>query len=143
MQVTTKTQIQPYLFFEGRCEEALEFYKTAAGAQVEALMRYSQSPEPCAEGMTVDPEKVMHASFRIGEATVMASDGMCTGQSNFNGFGLALSLLEAAQAERIFQGLSQGGQVVQPLQKTFFSPLFGMVHDKFGVHWMIMVAPAS
>lgn len=141
MQVITKTQVQPYLFFEGRCEEALEFYKQAAGAEVTALMRFQDSPEPCEQGgMKVDPSKVMHASFRIGETEILASDGMCQAPAAFQGFSLALSVPDEAQADRLFAGLAEGGQVVMPLGKTFFSPKFGMVTDRFGVGWMILVS---
>lgn len=136
-------QVQPYLFFEGRCEEALEFYRTAAGAQVEALMRYQDTPGGCPEAMSASADKVMHASFRLGDTQVMASDGNCGGEPSFAGFGLALSVATEAEADRIFGGLSDGGQIVQPLMQTFFSPKFGMVKDRFGVHWMVMVAPPA
>jgi PhnB protein len=136
-------QVQPYLFFDGRCEEALEFYRTALGAEVTTLMRYKDSPAPSAPGM-VPPgseNKVMHASFRIGEATVMASDGRCEGQPRFQGFALSLTVRNGAEAERLFAALAKGGQVQMPLTKTFFSSHFGMVADRFGMSWMIYVAP--
>ncbi len=138
-------QVQPYLFFEGRCEEAIDFYGRAMGAKVEMLMRFKDSPEPpppsedC--GGNVTPEKVMHASVRIGDTVVMASDGMCSGKPNFQGISLSLTLAGEAEAERVFNALSDGGEIRMPLAKTFFSPRFGMVADKFGVGWMIMVAP--
>ncbi|MBI3144435.1 MAG: VOC family protein [Pseudogulbenkiania sp.] len=134
-------QVQPYLFFDGRCEEAVEFYRSALGAEVEMLMRMKDSPEPPQPGM-VPPgaeDKVMHASLRIGESTVMASDGRCQGQPSFQGFSLSLSVADQAEAERLFAALSEGGQVQMPLGKTFFSPCFGMVADRFGVSWMIIV----
>lgn len=134
-------QVQTYLFFDGRCEEAVEFYRSALGAEVEMLMRFKDSPEPPQPGM-VPPgaeDKVMHASFRIGESTVMASDGRCQGQPSFQGFSLSLSAADQAEAERLFAALSEGGQVQMPLGKTFFSPCFGMVADRFGVSWMIIV----
>ena len=134
-------QVQPYLFFEGRCEEAIEFYKKALGAQVGMLMRYKDSPEP-APGM-VPPgseNKVMHASFRVGEATVLASDGRCMGKPSFQGISLALTVPDDAQAERWFAALADGGQVQMPLTKTFFSSRFGMVAVRFGVSWMVLVA---
>jgi PhnB protein len=133
-------QVQPYLFFEGRCEEAVEFYRRALGAEVEMLMRFKDSPEP-----TMAPpgaaDKVMHMSLRIGETTVLASDGRCQGQPGFQGFSLSLTVPNEAGAERLFAALADGGQVQMPLTKTFFSPRFGMVADRFGVSWMIYVAP--
>jgi PhnB protein len=134
-------QIQPYLFFDGRCEEAIEYYKTALGAEVVMLMRFKDSPEPAQPGM-VPPgaeNKVMHSSFRIGDTTVMASDGRCLGTLNFQGFSLSLTVPDAAAADRLFTVLAEGGQVQMPLTKTFFSPRFGMVSDRFGVSWMIYV----
>jgi PhnB protein len=134
-------QIQPYLFFEGRTEEALEFYRKALGAEVQMMMRWKDSPEPHQPGM-VPPgaeNKVMHASFRIGDSVVMASDGRCTGQPNFQGFGLSLYAKDEAEAGRLFAALGDGGKVQMPLAKTFFSPCFGMVGDKFGVTWMVIV----
>ncbi len=136
-------QVQAYLFFDGRCEEAIEFYKTALGAKVEMLMRFKDSPEPPQPGM-VPPgsgDKVMHTSFRIGETTVLASDGRCSGRPSFQGFSLSLTVPNDAEAERLFASLADGGQVQMPLTKTFFSPRFGMVADRFGVSWMIIVAP--
>jgi PhnB protein len=134
-------QVQPYLFFDGRCEEAIEFYRRALGAEVTMLMRFKDSPEPPQPGM-VPPgseNKVMHASFRIGEATVMASDGMCHGKPRFQGFSLSLIVPDEAEADRLFAALGDGGQVQMPLGKTFFSPRFGMVADRFGVSWMVVV----
>ena len=133
--------IEPYLFFNGRCEEAIEFYKKALGAEVLMLMRYKESPEPTPPGM-VPPgweNKVMHTTLRIGNASVMASDG-CSEGPNFQGFSLSLSVANAAEAERAFTALSDGGQVQMPLGKTFWSPCFGMVTDRFGVGWMVSVA---
>jgi PhnB protein len=134
-------QVQPYLFFDGRCEEAMEFYRTKLGAQVEMLMRFKDSPEPPQPGMCPpgSENKVMHAAFRIGDTTVMASDGRCTGKPSFQGFSLSLTAPNEAEAERLFAGLGDGGQVQMPLAKTFFSPRFGMVADRFGVSWMVIV----
>jgi PhnB protein len=132
---------QPYLFFDGRCEEAIEFYRKTLGAEVAMLMRFKDSPEPPQPGM-VPPgaeNKVMHAEFRIGNTTVMASDGRCLGKPTFQGFSLALTADNDAEAERLFDALGNGGQVQQPLIKTFFSSRFGMVADRFGVGWMIVV----
>jgi PhnB protein len=131
--------VQPYLNFDGRCEEALEFYRSAVGAEVTMLLRFQDSPEPCAPGMVTPMDKVMHASFRIGENTLMASDCHCTGKPNFQGFSLSLTVPTVAEAERRFAALAAGGQVQMPLTKTFFSPSFGVVADRFGVSWMIYV----
>ena len=135
-------QVQPYLFFDGRCEEAIEFYRNKLGAQVNALLRYKDSPEPQPPGM-IPPgseNKVMHASLRIGDTTVMASDGHCLGKPDFQGFSLTLSVANESEAEKKFAALGDGGQVRMPLTKTFFSPRFGMLADRFGVGWMVIVA---
>ena len=133
-------QVQPYLFFDGRCEEAIEFYRSVLGAEVTMLMRYKDSPDPgaCRPG---NEDKVMHASLRIGETTALASDGRCLGRPSFQGFSLSLTVPNAAEAERVFAALGDGGQVQMPLAKTFFSSRFGMVADRFGVSWMVYVAP--
>ena len=133
-------QVQPYLFFDGRCEEALEFYKKTLGAEVGMLMRWKDSPDKsmCTPG---DENKVMHAAFTIGESKIMASDGRNTGNPEFKGFALSLNAKDEADADRIFNALSAGGQVVMPLGKTFFSPRFGMTSDKFGMMWMVIVEP--
>ena len=134
-------QVQPYLFFDGRCEEAIEFYKSKLGAKVEMLMRFKDSPEPAQPGM-VPPgaeNKVMHSCFRIGDTAVMASDGRCMGKPSFQGFSLSLTPPDVAEAERLFAALGDGGQVQMPMAKTFFSPRFGMVADRFGVSWMVVV----
>jgi PhnB protein len=136
-------QLQPYLFFDGRCEEAIEFYRQTLGAEIAMLMRFKDSPEPPQPGM-VPPgseNKVMHASVRIGDTTVLMSDGECLGQAKFQGFSLSLTVKSDAEAERFFAALSEGGQMQMPLTKTFFSPRFGMVADRFGVSWMVYVAP--
>jgi PhnB protein len=135
-------QVQPYLFFDGRCEEAIEFYKKAVGAQVDMVMRYRESPEPPPPGMCApgSENKIMHSSLRIGDAIVMASDGRCMGQPKFQGFSLSITAKNEAEAEKLFAALGDGGQVQMPLAKTFFSPRFGMVADKFGVGWMVIVA---
>ena len=135
----TARELQPYLFFEGRCEEAIEFYRRALGAEVLALHRYKDSPDPamCLPGAG---DKVMHASLRIGESTVMASDGQCQASPSFRGFALSLTAASESDADRLFAALSDGGQVQMPLTKTFFSPRFGMVADRFGVSWMVYVA---
>jgi PhnB protein len=133
-------KVQPYLFFDGRCEEAIEFYRRVLRAQLTMLSRFKDSPEPTMAPPGSD-EKVMHASFRVGETEIMASDGMCAHRPSFQGFSLSLSVPDVAKAERLFAALSEGGQVQMPLGKTFFSPRFGMVADRFGVSWMIVVGP--
>jgi PhnB protein len=132
-------QVQPYLFFDGRCQEALEFYQKAIGAKVGMLMRWKDSPDK-SMATPHNADKVMHAQFQVGETTVMASDGRNTGKPNFQGFALSISAGSEAEADRIFGALAEGGKIQMPLGKTFFSPRFGMVADKFGVGWMILVA---
>jgi len=137
--------VQSYLFFDGRCEEAVKFYEKALGAQVEMMMRFKESPEPPPPGM-VPPgseSKVMHCSFRVGDSVVMASDGNCGGKPSFQGFSLSITAKDEAEANRLFGALAEGGRVEMPLGKTFFSPRFGMVADKFGVGWMVIVQPAG
>jgi len=138
-------QAQPYLFFDGRCEEAIEFYKSALGARVEMLMRFKDSPEPPKPGMCPpgSENKVMHSAFRIGDTLVMASDGMAGGKPEFKGFSLSVNAASEAEADRLFAALGKGGQVQMPLAKTFFSPRFGMVADRFGVSWMVIVLPKA
>jgi len=133
--------VQPYLNFDGRCEEAIEFYRSALGAEVLFLMRFKENPEPPQAGCMTPgtEEKVMHASLRIGQTTIMASDGRCMGKRFFHGISLSLTVPTEAQAEQYFSALADGGDVQMPLTKTFFSPRFGMVADKFGVGWMIIV----
>jgi len=132
--------IQPYLFFDGTCEQAIDFYKKKLGAEVTMLMRFKDCPEP-APG-TIPPgaeNKVMHANLRIGDAEVLASDGRCQGKPSFQGFALTLNAKNETEAKRLFDGLADGGQVQMPLGKTFFSPSFGVVADRFGVSWMVIV----
>lgn len=133
-------QVQTYLLFNGRGDEALEFYRSALGAEVETLLRYKDSPEPCEPGRLPPgwEEKIMHTSFRIGASTVMASDGCSQEQTSFQGFSLVLTADNEAEADCWFAALSDGGQVQMPLTQTFFSPRFGMVADRFGVSWMIL-----
>ena len=130
--------VEPYLFFGGRCEEAIEFYRKALGAETTALMRYSESPEK-GDIQTGWESKIMHANLRIGEATIMVSDGAPGQKGNFQGFALTISLSDEARARKMFQALAETGETVMPLCKTFYSPLFGMITDRFGVLWMIMV----
>ncbi len=145
MSTTTNRVIQPYLFFNGRCEDAVNFYKRALGAEVQMMMRYKESPEPSSPDHPMPPDwgdKIMHASMKIGETVVMASDG-CDEKTLFQGFSLSITVPDEADADRVFAALSEGGQVRLPLTKTFWSPRFGMLQDKFGVGWMIGVMPAS
>jgi PhnB protein len=131
-------QIDPYLFFDGRCDEAIEFYGKAVGAKTEMLMRYKDAPDQSM--ITKGSEnKVMHASLNIGGVRVLASDGHNKGNPKFEGFSLAITADGEPEAERMFNALSDGGEVTMPLGKTFFSPKFGMLKDKFGVNWMVLV----
>jgi len=131
--------VQPYLFFDGRCQEAVEFYQAALGAKVEMLMRNKESPDPemCMPGAE---EQILHCNLRIGETTVFLSDGRCPDQQGFQGFSLSVTVDSEEEARQIFGALAEGGQVQMDLTKTFFSPLFGMAADRFGVLWMVMVA---
>ncbi len=132
-------QVQPYLNFNGRCEEALEFYKQTLGAEVKMLLRMKDSPDPAPPG-TMPPgaeDKIMHAGFQIGDSVLMASDCHCEGQTNFQGFSLTITVPNEAAADRVFAALAAGGQVKMPLGKMFFSPRFGVVLDRFGLSWMI------
>ncbi len=132
-------QVQPYLFFDGKCDEAIAFYKNAVGANPTMLMRFNDAPDKSM--VTPGTEnKVMHAQVEIGDAKVLMSDGRCQGKTNFQGFSLAISAPNEAEADRMFGALAEGGQVTMPMAKTFFSPRFGMLTDKFGVGWMILVA---
>jgi PhnB protein len=132
-------QVQPYLSFEGRCEEALEFYRKALGAKVEMMMRFKESPDPAACPPGGSGDKVLHSCFKIGDTEVMASDGRCTGKPSFEGIALSIAADDEGKAKKLFASLAEGGQVQQPLIKTFFSPAFGMVADRFGVSWMVVV----
>jgi PhnB protein len=130
--------IEPYLYFDGCCEEALEFYKKELGAEVCVMLRFKESPDPtmCPPG---SGDKIMHTSFKIGGTTILGSDGRCGGKHNFQGFSLSLKAANDAEAERLFAVLSKDGKIEMPLMKTFFSSRFGMVADRFGVPWMIVV----
>jgi uncharacterized glyoxalase superfamily protein PhnB len=137
----TSMPVQPYLFFEGRCEEALDHYRNAVGAEVKALLRYAESPAPPPPGMLPpgSEKKVMHAEFRIGDTTLMASDGHCSGKPGFGGFSISLGARDDAEAKRLFDALADGGEVRMPLGPTFFATSFGMVADRFGLGWMVLV----
>lgn len=137
MTAAPHTSVQPYLFFDGRCEEAIEFYKNAIGAEAGMMMRAGEAPEGGPPGVSGD--KILHASFLVGNTLIMASDGWARGQPKFEGFCLSIGAKDEAEAKRFFDALGEGGEVTEPLAKTFFSPSFGMVKDKFGVHWMVLV----
>ncbi|MFO1008247.1 MAG: VOC family protein [Planctomycetaceae bacterium] len=134
------TAITPYLFYSGRCEEALNFYRDNLGAQIEMKMRFNESPDPTPPGMLPPgyENKIMHASFLIDGARIMVSDG-CMPNSTFGSFRLALTVATEAEAHRAFNALADGGEVQMPLTKTFWSPCYGMLTDKFNVGWMVMV----
>ena len=132
--------VEPYLFFEGRTEEALQFYEQKLGAKIEALMRYKENPEPKYNPPN-SANKVMHALFSIGDTKVMASDGNCTGKPSFQGFVLTINAKDAAEAKQRFDALAEGGQVQMPLAETFFAKSFGMVADRFGMGWMVIAGP--
>lgn len=141
MSTKSNQVIQPYLFFNGNCEQAVEFYKKALGAEVQMMLRYKESPEPPPPGM-VPPgseNKIMHASFRVGETIVMAADDCTAKTEGFDGFSLSLSVPTEADADRAFNALAAGGEVKMPLMKTFWSPRFGMLKDRFGIGWMVSV----
>lgn len=131
--------IQPYLFFDGRCEEAIAFYRQALGAEVTMLLRFRDSPDPAGMVPPGAEDKVMHASLRIGAAVLMVSDGRCLGKPAFQGFALSLDAADLAEGERMFGALAESGSVQMPFAKTFFAPGFGMVTDRFGVAWMVIV----
>ena len=129
--------VQPYLFYDGRCAEAVEFYRSALGAQVQMIMRFRESPDQS----MVRPDmadKIMHASLKVGETVLMMSDGDCNGKQTFSGFSLAISTKDENEARRLFDAVSSGGQVQMPMQKTFWSPAYGMAVDRFGINWMVM-----
>lgn len=133
-------QVQVYLFFDGRCEEAIEFYKEALGARQGRVVRYQDSPEPLPPGMRRGCEaKVMYTDFQIGDTQVMACDDCIGKPKAFQGFDLSLSVANETEAKRLFAALSDGGKVHMPIAKTFFSPCFGMLEDRFGIGWMVSV----
>ncbi len=136
---TLAAAVQPYLFFGGRCEEALEFYRKALGAEVVMQVRFKEAPEPQPLMPECFEDKIMHATLRIGDTILMASDGQCAGEPNFEGFSLSITVTDEAEEERLFAALSEGGLVTMPLEKTFWAPKFGMLQDRFGVGWMVSV----
>ena len=132
-------QLDPYIYFDGRCDEAIDFYRDALGAEVSMLVRFKNAPDPSMIRPGTE-EKVMHANLRIGDKTVLVSDGRCTGQPSFQGFSLAITAADETEADRVFTALSKGGNVTMPMAKTFFSPRFGMLTDQFGVGWIVLVS---
>ncbi len=143
---TTERLIEPYLFFNGRCEEAIELYRKALGAELQMMMRFNESPEPPPPGMLPPgfESKVMHASLQVGSMVLMLSDGCSPGREGFHGFSLSFKVPTEEEAGRVFAALAEGGKVTMPLGRTFWSPCFGMLEDRFGVGWMVTVpSPAS
>ena len=135
--------VKPYLMFNGRCEEAINFYKAELGAEVLAMMRFKENPPPPDRVPANWDNKVMHACFKIGDSEVMASDGDCADKAGFSGVTLSIQVNSEAEAARAFGALSKGGMVKMPLGKTFFSPSFGMLDDRFGVSWMVVAMPTT
>ena len=135
-----KTTVQPYIFFGGRCEEAIEFYRKNLGAEIVTLRRFKEAPEPVRGLPDCFHDKVMHAVVRLGESMWMASDGQCEGNPIFEGFSMSVTVPDEAEADRVFAALSHDGLVVMPLEKTFWTSKFGMVQDRFGVSWMFSIA---
>jgi PhnB protein len=136
---TSKASLQPYLTFGGRCEEAVEFYRKALGAELVMEARFKDAPEPQPGLPECFQDKIMHATLRIGDTLLMASDGRCEGQMAFEGFSLSIAVPDETEADRVFAALGEGGLVTMPLAKTFWAPKFGMVQDRFGVSWMVSV----
>ncbi len=138
-------RVQPYLVFDGRCEEALTFYQKALGAEILSLMRFRDSPIP--EALDARPfhngEKIMNSSFRLGDSLLMASDGSCSGNPEFKGISLSINVPEVGEANRIFAALAEGGEVLVPMTETFFAQCFGIVADRFGVSWLVLAAPVA
>jgi PhnB protein len=135
--------VQPYLFFNGRCEEAIHYYEKHLGAKVNAKMRYKEAPPSDGPGADANGEHIMYSNLTIGDTVVMASDDCVNKDTKFQGFSLSLTVGNNAEADRAFTALADGGQVQMPLSQTFFSPYFGMVADRFGIHWMVMVPPEA
>lgn len=133
--------VQPYLFFDGRAEEAIDFYRQALGAETVMLMRYGDSPEggSCPDGSQPPADKVMHATLQVGQTQLMLSDGFCQGRPEFKGVSMSLTADDDAQARRLFDALADGGKVEMPMESTFFASSFGMLADRFGVSWMVYV----
>jgi PhnB protein len=129
--------VQPYLSFEGRAQEAIDFYKSAVGAKVEMVMQFKEAP-PEMQANIAHKDKIMHSAFKVGDTTIMATDGQCSGKSTFSGITLTINATSNGEAEKLFNALAQGGKVNMPMSETFFAHRFGMVNDKFGVGWMVL-----
>ena len=138
-------RVQPYLFFDGRCQEALDYYQSVLQAEILSIMRFKESPVPPDEGAVPEgsDEKIMHATFRIGDSVLMASDGCCQGEPNFEGMSLTITLNDPDRAEDVFSALADGGEIQMPMTQTFFAQSFGMVADRFGLSWMVLVEPTE
>lgn len=139
-------QVQTYLFFNGRCEEALGFYREKLGAEMISMTRFKDMPqdesappsENCPGPTSELAEKIMHAEFRLGDVTLFASDGMEQSDPKFEGFSITMSVAKDDEAKRFFDLLAEEGAIIMPLTPMFFASLFGIVTDKFGVSWMIL-----
>lgn len=131
-------KIEPYLMFNGRCEEAISFYQTVLGAEVAFLMRFDEAPdkECCPPGAE---KKVMHATIMVAGNALMMSDGCCDDKPAFQGISLSISVDDIEQGRTLFEQLSEGGLIEMPYAATFWSPGFGVVRDRFGVSWMVNV----
>ena len=129
-------QMNPYLSFNGRCEEAFNFYQQCLGGEIGAIFRYAGTPMS-GEVPADWQEKIMHGSITIGEQVLMAADVAPERYEEPKGFSLSLQIKSTAEAERIFRELSSNGRVVVPLEKTFWAALFGVLVDPFGISWLI------
>jgi PhnB protein len=130
-------QIDPYLNFNGNCEEAFHFYEKALGGKIEMLLKYNQAP---AGGGPTPPgfeNKVMHVRLSVGQQIIMASDAPPGHFSPMQGFNVSLMFDDKAQAERVFNALADKGKVMMPFAQTFWAEGFGMLTDRFGTPWMV------
>jgi PhnB protein len=129
-------QINPYLLFDGQCEAAFKFYEKALGGKIEAMMPFGEQPG----SEKVPPElkkKIMHASLKVGDHQLMASDCPPGQFEPMKGMSVALHVKEPAEAERVFHALAEKGKVTMPIQETFWAHRFGMLVDQFGTPWMV------
>ena len=133
-------KVQAYISYRGRCEEALEFYKRSIGAEVIGLMRWKESLDATMKAPPGFEEKVMNASFRVGDTLMMADDSPGEAPAEYKGMTLAIEVADDVEAQRVFTALVEGGKVTMALAKTFWTSSFGMLTDKFGVPWMVNVA---
>ena len=129
-------QLNPYLFFNGQCEEAFKFYADCLGGQIEAMM--SHAGTPAEEHVPAEwRDKIMHARLSVGDQVLMASDAPPEHYQKPQGFSVSIGIKDPAEAERIFNALAENGTVQMPLQQTFWARSFGMCVDRFGIPWMI------